>query len=405
MSGVAPSVADIRPPAILLGGSVNALSIARSLGRAGVTVYGLNAPDAEIRHSRYARWLPQSPSAGPDDWLQYLLSPRSEHLRGAVLLAASDAAVALLATHRAELSDRYRLDCSDPAAQLCMLDKLCTYSAAVEAGVPTPRFWPVFRVTDVEALRSELVYPLVVKPRHSEPFGARFGRKYFVANTFDEACRWVDTASAAGVGVLLMEMIPGPDDRLCSYNTYLDEAGNPQFEFTKRVIRRYPVNMGAATYHVTDHIPELREPALRLFRHVGLRGLANAEFKYDERDGQLKLIECNARFIASQPLFAKSGFDLGTWVYERAVGRVPPSLTDYPDGLHLWSPVADLRAFVQLRSRGDLTTRRWLASLVHPQTFATFDWRDPAPSAVGSLKLARAAIRRVERRVGSALER
>ena len=270
-----------------------------------------------------------------------------------------------------------------------MLDKLCTYVAAVEAGIPTPRFWPVGPSTDIDALRSELVFPLIVKPRHTEPFGPRLGRKYFAADTFDEVRRGIDTAMAAAIDVLLMEMIPGPDDRLCSYNTYLDEGGDPQFEFTKRIIRRHPMNMGDATYHVTDHIPELREPSLALFRHVGLRGLANAEFKYDVRDGGLKLIECNARFVASQPLLARCGFDLGTWVYERAVGRVPPPLTDYPDGVQLWMPVADLQAFLQLRARGDLSTRRWLASLVHRQTLASLDWRDPAPSAVGGLSLAR----------------
>ena len=60
--------------------------------------------------------------------------------------------------------------------------------------------------------------------------------------------------------------------------------------------RVYPVTSGPGCHHITDWIPELREPALRLFRQAGLRGLANVEFKRDDRDGQLKLIECNARF-------------------------------------------------------------------------------------------------------------
>ena len=65
--------------------------------------------------------------------------------------------------------------------------------------------------------------------------------------------------------------------------------------------------------------------ALRLFRHVGLRGLANVEFKLDPRDGQYKLIECNARFTAANGLVAKSGIDLGRFVYCRAVGLPLPS--------------------------------------------------------------------------------
>ena len=64
--------------------------------------------------------------------------------------------------------------------------------------------------------------------------------------------------------MLLMEYIPGGDDRLCSYYTYLNEAGAPLFHFTKRIIRRYPAGMGTACYHITDWIPELAEPANRL---------------------------------------------------------------------------------------------------------------------------------------------
>ncbi len=117
--------------------------------------------------------------------------------------------------------------------------------------------------------------------------------------------------SEHGVEVVLLEVIPGPDDLLCSYYTYLDEAGEPQFHFTKRIIRRYPEHEGFACYHITDWNPEVRDLGLQLFRHAGLKGVANVEFKRDPRDGQLKLIECNARFTAANGLLTASGIDLG----------------------------------------------------------------------------------------------
>jgi predicted ATP-grasp superfamily ATP-dependent carboligase len=382
---------------IVLGGSANALSIARTLGRAGVSVYAINERSSAIHQSRFIRPIAMPRHATSQDWLDYLLGPRSDPLRGSVLLAASDAGVELLANHRGELLGRFLLDDSNPKAQLCMLDKLCTYEAALDAGVPTPRFWRI-RPDNVEAFRSELIYPLLVKPLHSETFVARFGRKYFLATSFDEVMAGVHAAAGAGIDVLLMEMIPGPDDRLCSYYTYLDESGEPQFHFTKRIIRRYPMNLGAATYHVTDHIPELRELALALLDQVGLRGLANVEFKLDVRDGKFKLIECNARFTASTQLLAECGFDLGRWVYDRITGRPSVPLVDYPNDVHLWSPVDDARAFFELRARGELTPRAWGASLLHRQFFAYLDWRDPGPSIVMNARLARAALRKLLRR-------
>jgi D-aspartate ligase len=182
--------------------------------------------------------------------------------------------------------------------------------------------------------------------------------------------------------VLLMEKIPGPDDRLCSYYTYMDENGDPLFHFTKRIIRRYPLNKGAACYHITDDIPELHQLGLRLFRHVGLRGLANVEFKLDDRDGRLKLIECNARFTAANCLVDRAGFDLAGFVYNRMVGLPQSPLTEFRSGVRLWYPIDDFHAFRALRRLGQITFRQWLAGIMHRQTFPYFHWSDPLPTIV-----------------------
>jgi D-aspartate ligase len=261
-----------------------------------------------------------------------------------------------------------------------MLNKLRTYEAATAAGVATPRFWVVRAAGQLERLRPSLVFPLLVKPQLSHVFVARFGKKFFIAEDFEQLTEALVAASDAGIEVLLMELIPGPDELLSSYYTYLDEDGSPLFHFTKRIIRRFPPGMGGGCYHVTDEIPELREPALRLFRHVGLRGLANVEFKLDPRDGQRKLIECNARFTAANCLVARAGFDLARFVYNRVVGLPQPPLTTYRRGLRLWYPLEDLRAFRALHRRGELSAAAWAKSLLHPQTLPLFEWSDPLPS-------------------------
>ncbi len=389
---------DTPPPAIVLGGDANALSVARSLARIGVTVYAVNEASSSTRFSRYVQWVPMPRSATFDDWAGYLFGPASDRASGAVLLAASDAALEFIAANRERLLDRYRLDISAVGAQRCMLDKLCTYRSARAAGVATPKFWSVAPGTELSDLRSQLVYPLIVKPRYSHLFEAHFGRKFFVADSFEMAVEAVGVAHSAGAEVLLMEMIPGADDQLCSFYTYLDADGEPQFRFTKRIVRRYPVNMGSATYHVTDHIPELAEPALALLKHVGVRGLANVEFKLDRRDGSLRLIECNARFTASNELLARAGFDLGTWVYRRILGEDPTMPTTYPDGMRLWSPANDVRAFMALHADGQLGWSGWIGSLMHRQAFPIFDVRDPMPSVVNHLRHARRAVDAIARR-------
>ena len=154
------------PPSIIVDGDLNALSIARSLGAAGIRVYSISRPQACVRYSRFCKWidLPGNTLAGPEAWAAYLLGSESDHLRGAVLLAASDEAIALIAEHRQSLSEKFTLDLSNRAAQLCMLDKLCTYRAAQAAGVPTPQFWVADTREQLEQLEHKLVFPLVLKP-------------------------------------------------------------------------------------------------------------------------------------------------------------------------------------------------------------------------------------------------
>lgn len=369
------------PPAILFGGFFQAFQVVQSLAARSIVVYALNDRWKAARFSRLARAIRLPEDAPyPQAATAFLTGSASDPLQGSVLLAAGDVELEIVAKHRDTLADKFLLDLSNPVAQLMMLDKLATYAAAKEAGVATPRFWQVRSEKDLYCLREELVYPLIVKPKISHVFQKRFKVKFFVAEGFDQLLESYRLANSADMEVLLVEKIPGPDSKHCSYYTYLDEEGNALFDFTKRIIRRYPMNMGLASYHITDRVDHVRELSLKLFRHVGLQGLANAEFKYDERDGQLKLMECNARFTASNTLVAKAGIDLGNLVYNRIVGISQPPLTDFRTGLRLWDPFRDWRAFLELRKRGELTFLQWLASVMHPSSLSYFSWRDPLPS-------------------------
>ena len=383
------------PPVLILGGEANALSVARDLSEIGVRVYAVGDPDSCVRHSRHCKWinLPSQPTP-EESWAAFLLGTDSDFLRGAVVLSCSDAGLQILIRHREALRVKYRLDLSAPVAQRSMLDKLTTYKNARAAGVPVPLFWEVESRAQVLPLRDELVYPLLVKPRLSHLFEAKFGRKHVTAFNFEELLAIFDSTSGSGTDVLLMELIPGGDDQLCSYYTYLDEQGKPAFDFTKRIIRRYPAGMGTACYHITDWIPEIVAVAQKLFDHVGLLGLANVEFKLDRRDGQYKLIECNARFTASNCLVSASGFSLARFVYHRITGQPLPKMEKYELGLRLWDPIRDFWAYRELRRAGQITFRQWFKSILHRHTWQFFRWSDPMPTLSRFLKPLRGLFKR-----------
>lgn len=388
------------PPVLLLGGELNALSVARDLGHMGVTVYAVGAADSCVKHSKYVQWIDVDSGCGEESaWAAFLLGQASDHLRGAVVLACSDAGIRVLAKYRDVLLERFRLDESDPRAQLDMLDKLMTYEHAAAAGVRTPRFWAIASRHELLGMKDELVYPLIVKPRLSHVFEERFGKKHVVAQSFDEVLTAFDAAHDAGIGMLLVEMIPGGDDHLVSYFTYVDADGRVLLDYTKSVLRRYPAGIGAACYHLVEWVPEIVRPSRALIHESGLRGLANIEYKLDPRDRQYKLIECNGRFAGSNCLVSASGCKLAALVYDQILGRPHRVPRRFKGGMRMWDPARDFFAFRERHATGDLSLLGWLLSLCHCQTFPVFRWTDPKPSwkrAVRMLRSARAAARQAD---------
>jgi D-aspartate ligase len=383
------------PSAVVLGGQANAVSVVRCLGRRGIRVYAVNGPDEYVRYSRYCHFICPSKNGNVTKaWEGYLLGDESEHLRGSVLLACSDTALEVLVKNRENLSKKFLLDIMNKEAQLCLLNKLYTYEAARGAGIPAPRFWRIGNGERIEDIIREAPFPLMVKPVYSHKF-ERYGRKYFLAKNKTELQQILDSMDLQEDELILMEVIPGPDSQLCSYYTYIDDYGEALFDFTKRIIRRYPPNEGNGCYHVTDRVDEVKELSLKLFRRVGLKGVANVEFKRDFRDGKLKLIECNARFTAANCLLVKSGIDLPSFVYYRLLGIQLKLPSSFKVGKRLWYPWQDFRSFLKIRRRGEITFDMWVKSIMHLQSFPYFAWDDPRPTLLRGFQTFVSGISRI----------
>jgi predicted ATP-grasp superfamily ATP-dependent carboligase len=305
---------------------------------------------------------------------------REAPLAGGVLLPTCDEGLEFIAKNHAPLAARYLLDMRRPELQLALLDKQRTFELGRAAGVATPNFWSVAGADDLQRALAEVRYPVLVKPIHSHVFRAIFDRKHFIAHEAGELTRNARIALDAGVAFIICEMIPGPDSLLSSYYTYLTPEGERLFDFTKRVLRRYPINEGFGTYHATEWLPRTAEAGRRFFQGIGLQGLGSVEFKLDRRDGQLKLIECNARFTAAQALVARAGVDTAWIAYSRAIGGKAPRIRSYREHLYLWNPRTDYRAFRQLHRQGKLSLVTWLRSLARPKITPYFQWNDPGPS-------------------------
>ena len=211
-----------------------------------------------------------------------------------------------------------------------MLDKHRTYALAGELGIDAPHTFTVRTPTDIDAVADRVSYPCALKPVHSHAFERRTGSgmKAFVVADADELRERFAETVELGVEMIVTEIIPGADDQFFSYYSYLDEDGEAAVRtLTKRKLRQYPIQFGSGCFHDDDGDPEVAELGWAFFEGVGLRGLANVEFKRDARDGRLKLIECNHRFTAATEQFRIAGIDIALFTYCRLVGRPTPRWT------------------------------------------------------------------------------
>ena len=167
---------------------------------------------------------------------------------------------------------------------------------------------------------------------------------------------------------------------LTSYYTYRAPDGGKLFEFTKSIIRRWPVNRGNACYHRTGWLPETAAAGVKFFDAVGLKGLGNIEFKSDPRDGKLKIIEVNARFTAAQELVRRAGLPIDLIIYCHLTGQPIPAFRLTPKELRLWYPLRDFLGFLELRKRGELSFWGWLKSVTTTaHVFPLVSLSDPLP--------------------------
>jgi predicted ATP-grasp superfamily ATP-dependent carboligase len=283
---------------------------------------------------------------------------------------------------------------------LDVLDKERTHELALETGVPVPRTMTVRDREELARAADEMDFPAALKPLQAHKFRRLFTQKGFVAENRSDLESFFSMTEAAGVEMLVTEMVPGPD-QYHSFYTYLDERREPLFTFTKQKLRQYPITFGAGVYHVMDWNEEVAELGLRFCQGAGLRGLLNVEFKRDARDGQLRLIECNHRFTASTALHLKAGLDVPLFTYNRLLGVPGPRVgRPYKEGIALWYPRADFRAFRQYRRAGQMTTVRYLRTLLRRQHFSLASVRDPGPLLVALRPGLTGAKRRIRRKRG-----
>jgi len=366
--------------ALVIGGNLNGLSIARSLGRHGVPVWVTTPPNAKLAScSRYTlRTLPW-PDGESEAQVGYLLELAARYdLDQWVLFPTSDESAALLSKFHTALSRRFLVSTPTWEVLRWAYDKRLTYQLAAEQKVDYPS--TIYPATEVDLEGVPCAFPAILKPAtHATINRFTADKAWPVANREELLARYREARELIPPELILVqERIPGGGESQFSYAA-LCYDGQPIASLTARRTRQYPIDFGYSSSFVeTLDIPEIVGPSRRLLTAIRYTGLVEVEYKLDARNGRYKLLDINPRLWTWSPLGGRAGIDFPYLLWRMMVGRSVPEKTGRT-GVRWVRMSTDVPAAIHLMLRGRLSLGAYLRSLRSPVEFALMAADDPLP--------------------------
>lgn len=323
---------DASVPALTLkvGDYVNhhgGLAVARTLGRAGVPVYGVHEDRlAPAGLSRYSVGRFVWPTAGQHEYQGQLLAgiaAVAERIGRPAVVIPTDDHAAMFVSDQADLLRQWFLFPEQPPELVRGLtDKAALHERCAALDVPVAAGTVATTPEGLAAFAEAAVFPLVAKRGAPWllPTGRR-ARSTQIVRTRDELLA-LDVSSP----LVLQEHIPaGPGDDWL-FHGYCDRESECLVAFTGRKLRSFPPGAGETSFGRSEPNPALESEARSLFKGLGYRGIMSLDYRYDRRDGRYKLLDFNPRTGAIFRLFqTDSGVDVVRALHLDLTGREVPA--------------------------------------------------------------------------------
>ena len=304
------------------------LAVVRALSKSGLKVgVGERTILAPALFSKYAHWRYIYPSTllYPDRFLSWLEKLVKTNKFDVLIVPEEDTGL-LVAKNRDRFSKFIRIPLAELSAINFLRDKFAVISHALKLGIPCPNTKLINSIADINCCKGSLKFPLVLKPVSSS---GGHGIQYVL----DESYLNVMAEKILGKyeKCLIQDYIPG--NNYYGVSVIFNGRNQMRSAFVHQKLRQYPSTGGASTYAVSVKYPKLVELSEALLKSLGWFGVANVEFKVDQRDGIPKLMEANPRLWGSLQLAISSGVNIPHMLYQLASeGDVTP-IFDYKIGV------------------------------------------------------------------------
>lgn len=242
-----------------------------------------------------------------------------------VVIPGSDEEVTALSKNEGVFeSHDVKIPVSEYGAVKIADNKYLTAKKAQESDIPSPDSYLLNNVNDLDKINCR--FPIVLKPTYGR--GSK-GVKYInnqkeLKPVFKKLDKDHDSA------IIAQEMIPGGEGSIQLFATIFDENQNMRTTFMSRSLRtKYPRG-GPGVVGEPIYDEELKNNAQKLLKSIdGWYGPVNVEFKRDERDNTLKLLEINPRYWGYSYLSTAAGINFPYITAKLAVGETIEEVHTY----------------------------------------------------------------------------
>jgi len=319
-------------PVVILNMHYTGLAIARGLQDCGAApIYGMGANETMFGNfSRYCKYV-RCPDTGTaaEECRDFLKKFSDQFDTRPVLFPTRDHDLQFISKFYGELEERYILVAAPPQILQTILNKARLYSIAHELGIRYPATAWISSRADVEGLRDELLFPVIVKPVYTTQWRRKevweiVGQKAVIIRDYDELRRFYARIEPVDPVLHIQEFIPGTDANLVVFGSYVNPDSEVIRYFTARKLLQYPAQSGTGVAVQACPVPEIVEPSRKLLARLAYRGVSEIEYKYDRRSDSYALIEMNPRFWDQHGLGTAAGVNLAKCLFlDLTKGRAP----------------------------------------------------------------------------------
>ncbi len=352
--------------------------------------------------SRYVRGsLAPRASASDSQWLE-ALSRFATAAGRPVLVPVDDASAIFVDDHYKSLAERFVIPKEPAGLHRLLASKRELAVLCRRLGVPAPVSHIPASEDEAVEIGNALGFPVVLK--QVEPWlRARLdARSVFVARTGAELITaYRSLESPVYAEAMMQEYIPGGPETVWMFNGYFSAGSECLVGFTGRKLRQSGQHTGPATLGICVWNEAVAKAATRIMRELGYAGIVDMDFRYDERDGQYKLLDINPRLGGSFRLFVgENDLDVVRAAYLDLTGQpVPPGRAR--DGRKWMLEPYDLLVSAQMAVDRALTLPAWARSLRNVDEAAWWALDDPLPFLSMCASLVPVALRQPQIRDAS----